>query len=206
MKLKPEVLKAIESGRKRIAWNKGLMVALLAPLLLGSLVLLVMTVVKAPDGSAGQSWPFLLTIVMIVLAAVFFLADLAIVVQSRRRRNSLRDLFEREQLSPLQKVELVKFRNGVQGASLAAGIEPPKGMVLDVPDTATVVFEDTDGCTAIAVTPALLEAGLSTSEADALMAQSVSRVSSSEDSPPRYTVWDRSRCSSWSLLKRRSSG
>jgi Zn-dependent protease with chaperone function len=170
MNFEPQVIRAIQSRKKTIAFQR-----LRIFIVIGAMVLVTAAVVLWATVSAGKpgSQTDRGLILMAIVASVVI--DAAIVAWFWRKA-SIRDSFQEKYPQPDELPKLAKFRNGIEGACLAVGMDPPKGNVFDVAGTCCFDFEDDDGEPAIAISSAALDAGLSTEEADVVMAQAVSRI------------------------------
>lgn len=170
MNLEPQVLTAIRSRKRKIAFQRVLILILVGVMGLITVAMVVWAVVSA--GQPGARTSAEAAVGGIVVSAF---VDIAMVLSFWYRR-SVRDCFEHKVLLPDELARLAKFRNGVEGASLAVGVDLPKGSVFEVEGACYVVFEDDDGKPAIAVNETALYVDLSTEEADAMMAHAVSRI------------------------------
>ncbi len=178
MNLEPAVLHAIETRKKRVFMWKALIVVivLIGVLAIAAMLISVLSTKTPPHAEPDNHKSLnrgLLTIV-----GLFLVFDLALLIAQAMGipRARVRRRAELRTLTPAQSSQINRYRDGVEGASLALGLDPPEGAVLDIARTSYLLFEDDDGTPVIGMTPALLAADLTMEEAGSLMAQAVARL------------------------------
>lgn len=154
----------------------SLRATILAPLAFGAILALVMLIVAIAQ---GRCWIFEsisdFSQVAAVLATVGILAlfvGIAIIQVRARVRRNLKD-FYRE--TDYDRAEYESFKSALEGVSIGMGISPPVLDVLGIPTVNSIAFRE-GRKPGVGVTAEALQAGLSRSEKEAMMAHEVAHI------------------------------
>jgi Zn-dependent protease with chaperone function len=158
--LEPQVIASIERYRRR---SIALRWAGVVPLMAGVVAALTTYLyVLADDGALpytrAQSWLGLSVIALILVILVLLVGPEKLPVITRPDNLSLN-----------------VFQNALEGVSVAAGLDPPQLLVLDLPTTNSIALFHADK-PAVAITAEALEASLPRRVAEAMMAHELSHV------------------------------
>jgi len=154
----------------------SLRATILAPLAFGAILALVMLIVAIAQ---GRCWIFEsisdFSKAVAVLATVGILAlfvGIAILRVRARVRRNLKD-FYRE--TDYDRAEYESFNSALEGVSIGMGISPPALEVLGIPTVNSIAFREGRKA-GVGITAEALQAGLSRSEKEAMMAHEIAHI------------------------------
>jgi Zn-dependent protease with chaperone function len=172
MSLEPLVLERIKYHRRAIQKLKIAIVtvAVIGLILnLSSVTYAVYLAVSSNDVELNQAFmPVAFTLgLSIICFAIIYLAIRGIKFESH---------FIAHRLDPEQHQRLASFIDGLQGSSLAVGTQPPPLRVVDIKGMSTLSITLGDEDPTVILTLDALNAGLTKSEAEAIMAHELSHI------------------------------
>ncbi len=176
MTLEPPVLRSIKKYRRRVAVRQLAIVGF--PVLLALVVALVMFAAGLDLGPPDRTHPLKSGPVAGVVVALLFLAMPVLIYffvaayQRRKFRNEVLAFvspFADETMTP-------RFANGLSGACIATDLEEPNLVAARIGQLSTFSFAFSRGGLNVAVTREVLDAGLSSHEAESLMAREVATI------------------------------
>jgi len=178
--LEPEVIASITRHKRKVFLLKSLIVAVLAFSLVSSIALCLWayrTGTSSTDEFVRSRFgPAELRASLIIFVLGFGTPTVFVVLQVLKKARSRVPLIVKSNLNIGDKEWLRKFRNGLEGASIALGVRPPELMVLDIKGVAAFAFMKARDKPVVAVTREVLWVPISVEEADALMAERLSHM------------------------------
>ncbi|PKQ27723.1 MAG: hypothetical protein CVT63_06420 [Candidatus Anoxymicrobium japonicum] len=184
MSFEPKVLESIKEYKKKDARERLLLILPLVLVVAFGFVLLVagfvfrgdLTRTYDPMLDWGGSGVMFIKVIAAVLM-IFLLAGAAYDLWfSIRYAQSCFELFVNNQTLDCQPDAFMKFEEALQGASIAAGVEPPGLVVFDDPAVNAAAFIDADGNRMVGITAGMLKADISVNEANGVMAHELAHL------------------------------
>ena len=195
MNLEPKVLESIKHHKKELREKE---IYLLVPFVLAALAglaLLVVVVLNVPfsdifkTGLSGSpsfvQERIALSLKILALACLPFLIYLGFVCYNRASyaRERFND-FTGQLTNEYEPTPVLKFKNAIDGVSIAAGVQSADLAVFDDHAPNAMAFADDEGTPYLGITKGLLEADISVDEANAIMAHELSHLIIGENVKP----------------------
>lgn len=190
MAFEPQVERSIKRHRQRRLLYRLLVISPLIIVVAASILFVALSARadKGPELYPGlrSSTSFVIPVILIRFLPYFFIIGVAfykLLMPAIRQFNSLTS-----EITDYDHHSFQRYKNALQAVSIGSGIATPALVVLDIPTANAIAFRK-KGTPAVGVTRELLEADLTSSEVEAVMAHEVSHLVAGDEirSPNVFT-------------------